>query len=67
MFPKTIARNREIFLAHLEGATLEQLAEQYNLLSETIYQIVLREKHNRAFSPQPFYKALRIKSRYGTF
>lgn len=67
MRPRTIERNREILSAHLQGATLEQLAQQYRLLSETIYHIILREKHNRAFSPEPFYRALRMVSGNGLF
>lgn len=67
MRPKTMQRNREIFRAHLRGATLEQLAQQYKLLSRTIYQIILREKHNRAFSSEPFYRQLRVVPGNGIF
>ncbi len=67
MRSKTMQRNQEIFRAHMRGATLEQLAQQYKLLSKTIYQIILREKHNRAFSPELFYRRLRVVPGSGIF
>jgi hypothetical protein len=58
-FPKTAARNREIFVAFLNGILKEDLAAQYNLTTQRIDAILSAERHKIAVSPDPNYRQLR--------
>ena len=59
MIHKTAARNRKIFAAYHSGETVEGLAEQFKLSTVTVRQIIDREKHNVAVSPDAYYEAFR--------
>jgi len=53
-------RNREMLAAHEAGSTIPQLAEAYALSTSSIGSILTGERHRRAVSPDPYYRALRI-------
>jgi Mor family transcriptional regulator len=52
-------RNREMFAAFEDGATIDQLAEDYRLLPNSVAAILNTERHRRAVSPEPEYRSLR--------
>ena len=61
MIHKTASRNKEIFAAYRSGERVEGLAERFKLSTVTVRQIINREKHMQAVSPDAYYEALRQK------
>ena len=57
--PKNSERNRAIFAAYCSGETVDNLSERYGLRPDTLYAVILAEKHRRAFSPLSFYREAR--------
>ena len=60
------ARNCEIFEAHAAGEAIESLASRYGLRPETVRAILIREKHRRAVSLEPYYRGLRHAAQGGS-
>jgi Mor family transcriptional regulator len=59
-------RDRKIHEAFETGQSLEQLSKFYKLSGGRICKIVTAERHKRAVSPDPFYRAIRYQSpQYG--
>jgi hypothetical protein len=57
--PKNSERNRAIFAAYCSGETVDNLSERYGLRPDTLYAVILAEKHRHAFSPLPVYQEAR--------
>jgi len=49
--PKNSERNRAIFIAYGLGETIGSLCEKHGLKPNSLYAIILAERHRRAFSP----------------
>ena len=60
---KTEGRNREIFFAYEAGRAIEEISAQHGLSPITVRDIISREKHKQAVSPDAFYEALRLGAR----
>jgi Mor family transcriptional regulator len=52
-------RDFEILVAFEAGRTIEQLMVDYALTDIRVRAIIIAERHRRAVSPEPFYRALR--------
>ena len=52
-------RNRKMLAAYEAGRTVQQLAREYGLSETSIGSILTGERHRRAVSPDPYYRALR--------
>jgi hypothetical protein len=61
MMKKTATRNREIFSAHRNGESIEDLAKRYGLAELTVRELIRVEKHKVAISIEHFYEELRLR------
>jgi Mor family transcriptional regulator len=52
-------RDCEILVAFEAGRAIEQLTVDYALTDLRVRAIIIAERHRRAISPEPFYRALR--------
>jgi hypothetical protein len=59
--PRTAMRNLELFMAATAGASVEAIAERFNLSVARVHTILIAERHKVAVSPDPIYRALRQK------
>jgi Mor family transcriptional regulator len=57
--PRMAARNREIFLEFLNGASKDSFAVQYGLTMKRIEEVLRAERHKASVSPDPRYRQLR--------
>ena len=57
--PNKAERNREMLAAYEAGRTIQQLAQDYGLSETSIGSILTGERHKRALSPDPYYRAFR--------
>ena len=53
-------KHQEIYAAYCQGDSIEQLAERFKIKAGTVASILMAEKHRRAVSPLPEYKAARL-------
>lgn len=56
---KSGKRNRSIFVAFIEGRTIDELAAEYKLTPGTVRAILNSERHRVAVSMEPEYCELR--------
>lgn len=52
-------RNRDILESFEAGVTVEQLAHEHGLTAARVRAVLNDERHRKALSPTPFYKAQR--------
>jgi Mor family transcriptional regulator len=59
-FERMAERNRQMLCGFEAGMSVEDLVQKYGLAKSTVSAIITTERHRRAVSPNPVYKALRL-------